>query len=100
MSHRKRFWVTAVAVVAVSGGGWFLVRGRQADASAESVAAAPAVQTADVVRTDISTRSPAPGKIGYGAARPLRLSRSGVLTWLPASGTTISRDRQVCRVND
>jgi peptidoglycan hydrolase-like protein with peptidoglycan-binding domain len=100
MSHRKRFWVTAVAVVAVSGGGWFLVRGHQADASAESVAAAPAVQTADVVRTDISTRSPAPGKIGYGAARPLRLSRSGLLTWLPASGTTISRDGQVCRVND
>jgi peptidoglycan hydrolase-like protein with peptidoglycan-binding domain len=100
MSHRKRFWVTAVAVVAVSGGGWFLVRGHQADASAESVAAAPAVQTADVVRTDISTRSPAPGKIGYGAARPLRLSRGGLLTWLPASGTTISRDGQVCRVND
>jgi len=100
MSHRKRFWVTAVAVVAVSGGGWFLVRGHQADASAEPVAAAPVVQTADVVRTDVSTRSPAPGKIGYGAARPLRLSRSGLLRWLPASGATISRGGQVCRVND
>jgi len=100
MSQRKRFWATAVAVVAVSGGGWFLVRGHQADASAESVAAAPAVQTADVVRTDISTRSPVSGTIGYGTARPLRLGRSGLLTWLPAPGTTISRDGQVCRVND
>jgi len=100
MSHQKRFWATVVAVVAVSGGGWFLVRAHQADASTDSVASAPAVQTADVVRTDISTRSPASGTIGYGTARPLRLGRSGVLTWLPAPGTTISRDGQVCRVND
>jgi hypothetical protein len=99
---RLKCWAIAVAVVAISvpGGGWFLVRAHQAGASADPVAAAPAVQTADVVRTDISTRSPVPGKIGYGAARPLRLARSGVLTWLPAPGTAISRDGQVCRVND
>ncbi|MFY1652585.1 hypothetical protein ACN27J_17010 [Solwaraspora sp. WMMB762] len=58
------------------------------------------VATTEVVRMDISDARELPGTLGYGAARPVRGSGDGVLTWLPEQGAVIERGQQLYRVDD
>jgi hypothetical protein len=41
-----------------------------------------------------------PGTLGHGPVRTVRSSRTGVITWLPAAGATITRGKRVYAVND
>ncbi|MEU8419582.1 efflux RND transporter periplasmic adaptor subunit [Micromonospora sp. NPDC048835] len=59
-----------------------------------------AVDTTPVVRTDLSSTEMVPGSLGFGTARPLKGTQGGVVTWLPAPGSTITRGKQLYRVND
>jgi hypothetical protein len=68
--------------------------------SDRTVKTSTAVETATVTRNDVSTGSSMPGTLGYGATRKITASQDGLITWLPRSGTTISRGNAVYRVND
>ncbi|WFE22261.1 hypothetical protein O7621_02505 [Solwaraspora sp. WMMD937] len=82
----------------VAGWGW---PGRGATAEADAATADPLwVATTEVVRMDISDARELVGTLGYGAARPVRGSGDGVLTWLPEQGSVIERGEQLYRVDD
>jgi hypothetical protein len=72
----------------------------RADTADRATEAATPAATTTVTRNDISTARTLPGTLGYGAARTVTSSRSGVITWLPSGGTTISRGDRVYSVND
>ncbi|WP_328340513.1 efflux RND transporter periplasmic adaptor subunit [Micromonospora sp. NBC_00421] len=59
-----------------------------------------AVETVAVVRTDLSATVSLTGTLGYGRAEPVKGGRSGTVTWLPQAGSTISRGKQLYRVDD
>ncbi|MEU7615836.1 efflux RND transporter periplasmic adaptor subunit [Micromonospora rifamycinica] len=59
-----------------------------------------AVETVTVVRADLSATVSLTGTLGYGLAEPVKGGRSGTVTWLPEAGATISRGRQLYRVDD
>lgn len=56
--------------------------------------------TTTVTKGDISTTRTISGTLGYGATRVISGSGNGVITWLPAAGTTITRGQRVYAVND
>jgi peptidoglycan hydrolase-like protein with peptidoglycan-binding domain len=58
------------------------------------------VRTVEITRTDLSSAHTLRGTLGFGTAQPLKGMREGVVTWLPAPGTTIVRGQPVYRVND
>jgi hypothetical protein len=99
-SHRNgRYLAVAGAalagVVAVAGIAWADRR-----TTAPPVDQPIAVQTADLVRTDLSTSQELTGNLGYGTARTVKGGAAGVVTWLPAPGKSIKRGRQLYRVDD
>ncbi|WP_153040162.1 HlyD family efflux transporter periplasmic adaptor subunit [Actinoplanes sp. TFC3] len=59
-----------------------------------------AVQSAVIVRTDLSVTTSLTGALGYGQAQPVKGARDGIITWLPRSGTPIARGEQLYRVDD
>jgi peptidoglycan hydrolase-like protein with peptidoglycan-binding domain len=94
----QRRWTVAVAagVLAVTGGAWaWHVRGTVAPGDDEV-----AVKTVEVVRTDLSASHTLRGNLGFGAAQPVKGAGAGVVTWLPAPGTLISRGDVLLRVDD
>ncbi len=58
------------------------------------------VAYAEVTRGTLSTQESISGSLGYGTARTIRADLGGVVTWLPASGTTIRRGDPVYRVGN
>jgi len=63
-------------------------------ATASSAKAAP-VETAEVVRTDLVSRSELDGTLGYTHTYPITAEGTGRLTWLPEVGAVITRGRRV-----
>ena len=88
--------VAVVAVLAVAGIAW---AGRKT-ASGNPADQRIAVQTAELVTMDMSNTRSLPGTLGYGTARALKGSRSGIVTWLPAPGKSVKRGEQLYRVDD
>ncbi|GAA2698002.1 efflux RND transporter periplasmic adaptor subunit [Actinoplanes palleronii] len=72
-------------------------RAAAADQRAEPVTP---TATTTVTKGDISTARTISGTLGYGATRVITGSGTGVITWLPAAGTTITRGQRVYAVND
>ncbi|MEU4241790.1 peptidoglycan-binding protein [Actinoplanes sp. NPDC026619] len=69
-------------------------------AAAPAAATSPPVATVKIIKADISTVRMLPGTLGYGPARTVTGTRTGVVTWLPAAGTKIKRGQRVYAVND
>lgn len=61
--------------------------------------AAPAVQTATVVRTDLTEQDSQNGTLGYGPESTVPGQQQGTVTWLPAPGTVISRGQPLYAVD-
>ncbi|GAA1646342.1 HlyD family efflux transporter periplasmic adaptor subunit [Actinoplanes couchii] len=59
----------------------------------------PAVATAAIERTDLSTAQTLAGTLGYGAPRTIRAA-GGTVTWLPKIGTTVKRGQPLYRNDD
>jgi hypothetical protein len=59
-----------------------------------------AVQTVEIIRTDLSTRRTLTGSLGYGLPRVVKGGRDGVVTSLPRPGQVLKRGAVVYRVND
>jgi hypothetical protein len=102
MPFRKRYWGYGTAALLLAGAGTagFLRLSDRTGPPTAPAAASGAVQTAEVVRMDISSGKPLQGTIGYGTARSLKAPGEGVVTWLPTADSTIKRGRQVYRVDD
>ncbi|GGM23673.1 hypothetical protein GCM10010129_80100 [Streptomyces fumigatiscleroticus] len=92
----------AVAVLAVVAGG---VCGgtalkRHGDARHAGPAGAPSAQTTLIRRTDLSDSQELPGTLGYGAPVTVKGAGKGLITALPASGSTVTRGETLYRVDD
>jgi len=68
------------------------------NAAAAAPTAAP-VTTAEVVRTDLISRSDVDGTLGYAHTYPITAEGVGRITWLPDVGDVISRGRRVYEVD-
>jgi len=100
--RRNRRWIGIAALVvsvALVGAGGFLWYERR-DRTVPESKAPVAVQTAAVVRTDLAVTESLTGTLGYGRAQPVKGGPDGIVTWLPASGASISRGKQVYRADD
>ncbi|MEU8372150.1 peptidoglycan-binding protein [Micromonospora sp. NPDC048894] len=96
----RRLVVPAILILAVAvvGGGvaWSVHRGPGTPSGDPLVP----VQTTTVVRTDLATTVSLTGTLGYGRAEPVKGGRSGTVTWLPAAGATVTRGKQLYRIDD
>jgi hypothetical protein len=86
-----------VVVLAVGGGTMWAASGGEPETGRPGL---PKVQIAAVTRTDLADTRTEAGALGYGTARALKGAKEGVVTWLPAGGTTIARGQPLYRVND
>lgn len=59
----------------------------------------PAVQTATVVRTDLTEQDSQNGTLGYGPETTVPGQQQGTVTWLPAPGTVIARGQRLYAVD-
>jgi hypothetical protein len=102
--HRRRARTAAigaaVAAAAAGGGGWWLAT----NAGATGTPAVPVVTgppaTAAVTRQDLVDTQQVDGTLGYGDEHQLAGGSQGVLTWLPAAGSTVSRGKALYRVDN
>lgn len=103
VTHRRRGrtrWLVAGAVVVVLlGTGSVVVLTRVSSATPAKEAAPPAVETAEVVKTDLSEEEDADGTLGYGDEDTVLGRKPGTITSLPAVGATISRCQPVYGVD-
>ncbi|MEU7756968.1 peptidoglycan-binding domain-containing protein [Micromonospora sp. NPDC049171] len=99
MSKTVRTWLAALVAVAGLAGAAVVWAGRPA-ATRTPHDKPVAVDTTPIVRTDLSTAEALPGDLGFGTAQPLKGVRDGIVTWLPSPGTTITRGKQLYRVNN
>ncbi|WP_253209540.1 hypothetical protein [Streptomyces niphimycinicus] len=85
----------AVAVLAVvAGGAWGgTALKRHGDANHTKPAGVPSAQTTLIQRTDLSDSKTLPGTLGYGTAVTIKGAGKGLLTKLPASGSTVTRGK-------
>jgi hypothetical protein len=97
-SRRLPLYAAAVLIVAAASaaGSWAWQR----DTAAAPAAPRPSTATAEIARQDLSTSVSLTGKLGYGVARPVKGSRSGIVTWLPSPGATVRRGAALYRVDD
>jgi peptidoglycan hydrolase-like protein with peptidoglycan-binding domain len=97
--NRRRAAIAAAAgVVILAAGGWVA---RNALTGAEPASAGPAVRTstAQVTRTDVAQRQQVGGTLSHAGAYTVMGGGGGVVTRLPATGTTITRGHAAYEVN-
>ncbi|MGW3462529.1 hypothetical protein ACWDE9_24320, partial [Streptomyces olivaceoviridis] len=92
----------AVAVLAVIAGGVYggTALKRHGDAGRAKPAGVPSAQTTVIRRTDLSDSETLPGTLGYGAAVTVKGAGKGLITKLPASGSTVTRGKPLYWVDD
>jgi hypothetical protein len=97
---RTRTLITVLSGALALGAVAYAVHARGGQNSPAGRPAAATVATAAVVRTDLADYWTESGTVGYRKQRTLRGVEAGVLTWLPRSGSTISRGGTLYRVGD
>lgn len=96
--RRRAAVIVALAVTVGAGAGAVVLSGGGRPPAAASGGAQ--VQTVAVVRTDLSNTQTMSGTLGFGTAQTLTGAKAGIVTALPAAGTTVTRGQQLYRVND
>jgi hypothetical protein len=99
MRTRAAWAVPAAAAVAVVAAIGVVVVWKE-DSAPPAASAMVNVQTATVTRTQLSTTQTLSGALGYGSAQSLNGGKAGIVTWLPASGSLVSRGQQLYRVDN
>ncbi|MCX4911186.1 peptidoglycan-binding protein [Streptomyces sp. NBC_00878] len=97
--RRQLLAVVAVLVVAGAAGGVVVSRTDNGERSA-AAAKRVKVETALVARADLADTQEMNGTLGFGTERPFTGAKAGTVTWLPASGDTITRGRTLYKVDD
>ncbi|WP_328564952.1 peptidoglycan-binding protein [Streptomyces coelicoflavus] len=100
--RRRRRIRTAVAltVLTLTGAGVAVSAPWRSGADAAQAEPEPDTRTVEVVRTDLTDTRTLDGVLGYGTSRTLNGAGNGTVTWLAASGTTVSRGESLYRVDD
>jgi peptidoglycan hydrolase-like protein with peptidoglycan-binding domain len=98
--RRLTGFATALALLAAGGGAaaWQGLGERRA--AGESARGALPPNTAQVSRRTLKDTRTVDGELGYGAASVVTARLPGTLTYLPDSGTQVTRGRPLYRVND
>ncbi|MFI5492330.1 efflux RND transporter periplasmic adaptor subunit [Actinoplanes sp. NPDC051859] len=99
-SRTGRIVVAFAVVVLLVGAGAVVWRWRSGSGPERATQAPISVQHVALVRQDLWTSETMPGKLGYGAARPLTGNRPGTVTWLPAAGSRITRGKDLLCIDD
>ncbi|MBK3563355.1 hypothetical protein [Streptomyces sp. MBT62] len=98
---RRRLKIGAVALAGVTATALGVTVWQDGTAKPSTTAADSArVGTATVTKTDLSDDQTLSGTLGYSKATPLKGAKSGLVTWLPAPGTTVSRGRTLYKVDN
>jgi membrane fusion protein, multidrug efflux system len=100
--RRRRRWPAVVVVVAVAAlgtGGWYVIRGRDGSDSTNTSSGLPPA-TATVTRQALRETQQVDGTLGYGTVYQLASPRKGVVTWLPAEGSTVSRGQPLYTIDN
>src|SRR5688572_13555960 len=89
---RRVAWtvVTELGVAAAVGGAWFAAN-TGSDTAGKAPAVAPA--TAQITRADLAETQQVDGTLGYGDESLANGGLTGVITWLPAEGATVTRGK-------
>ncbi|MEV7867750.1 hypothetical protein AB0P17_16950 [Streptomyces sp. NPDC088124] len=96
-------WVVlgAVALAVVMAGALTVTVWQNRDGKPETKADSGArVVTAAVTRTDLSNAQTLNGTLGYGRTTTVKGGKAGLITWLPAAGTTVRRGEPLYRVDN
>lgn len=97
----RRLKIGAAALAGVTATALAVTVWPDATAKPDTTATASArVGTATVTRTDLSDSQTLTGTLGYSKAAPVKGAKAGLVTWLPAPGTRISRGRTLYKVDN
>ncbi|MFJ7212034.1 peptidoglycan-binding protein [Amycolatopsis sp. NPDC098790] len=96
---RTRWFVAGAVLVVVLGTSSVVVLTRVSSATPVKEAAPPAVETAEVVKTDLSEEEEADGTLGYGDESSVQGRKPGTITSLPVAGAKITRCQSVYGVD-
>ncbi|MFK4149285.1 hypothetical protein [Streptomyces sp. NPDC004065] len=99
--RRRRVRLVAIVLVLVLAGAAVAVAAPWGeDGSAKTSPAEPSAGTVKVVRTDLSESRSLPGTLGYARPHTVKGAGEGLVTWLAAAGATVSRGKELYRVDD
>lgn len=91
--------VATVLIAAAAAGGTWFVTTTGADAGREPTSDLPPA-TAQVTRQDLAEAEQVDGTLGYGDEHAATSGLPGVITWLPAEGSTVGRGQPLYRVDN
>ncbi|MET7474269.1 hypothetical protein ABZT17_07890 [Streptomyces sp. NPDC005648] len=97
---RRRAVIGAVAVAVVVASALTVTAWQNDGGKRDTGGGAVHTATAVVTRSDLSNAQTLDGSLGYGRATTVKGGRSGLLTWLPATGATVRRGRPLYRVDN
>ncbi|MFI0538668.1 hypothetical protein ACH3VS_07255 [Streptomyces sp. WSLK1-3] len=98
---RRRIAIAIAVCAAVVGGAYGgMALKHHGDARRPGPAAAPSLQTTLVQRADLSDSTTLSGTLGYGTATTVKGAGKGLITRLPASGSTVTRGKPLYWVDD
>ncbi|MFC5100024.1 hypothetical protein [Kibdelosporangium philippinense] len=93
--RRTRWMIAGTATVVALGVGTAVILTRVGSGTAIAGPQAPAkVETAEVVKTDLSDKKTESGKLGYGLETALAGRKQGTITGLPSTGDQFDRVKQ------
>jgi peptidoglycan hydrolase-like protein with peptidoglycan-binding domain len=93
-------WLVAGLVVAALAGGAAVAVNRHRTSGKPAAEKSATAETAKLERRDLSTTRKLTGSIGFGAPRPLSGHTEATVTWLPSTGATVKRGKQLFRADD
>lgn len=100
-SRRRRNRIIAAAlVIGLAGAGIVVGVPWGEGGSSKPSKAEPKTSTVKVVRKDLSDSRSIDGTLGYAKPQAVKGAKDGIVTWLAAAGTTVSRGKELYRVND
>jgi len=98
---KRRLKIGAVALAGVTATALGVTVWQDGNTKPTTTAADSArVATATVTKTDLSNDQTLSGTLGYSKAAPVKGAKSGLVTWLPAPGATVSRGRTLYKVDN
>lgn len=96
----RRLVIGAVAAAVVVASAWTVTAWQSGDGKPDIGGSAVRTATAVVTRGDLSNAQTLDGTLGYGRATTVKGGRAGLITWLPAPGTTVRRGEPLYRVDN
>lgn len=97
---RRRVVIGAVAVAVVVASALTVTAWQNSGGKPDTGGAAVRTATAVVTRSDLSNAQTLDGTLGYGRATTVKGGRTGLVTWLPATGATVRRGEPLYRVDN